>query len=218
MLQTRSPSPWRSEFTVMPIFFPSVPLMNPRTLCACQPVAFMICASVAPPLRWSRPRTSAFLLPSRAAGVEPPLARFPLLTVAVLVFEARFAPFGDLSAFLAAFGAALVASVLLSPFRLWIAYQIRLTADFRSVNFFTGVRPGMLFQTSISRPVGQFAANPASSCWLLNLSPSPASCSVPHAVMLFSLSMLNVILLLLCRRCGVDIHHSGWQNWQVNSA
>jgi len=40
--------------------------MKPRTLCACQPVAFMICVSVAPPLRRSRARTSAFVLPSWA--------------------------------------------------------------------------------------------------------------------------------------------------------
>src|SRR5437899_4975936 len=65
--------------TVSPIFLASAPLMNPRTLCACQPVAFMIWASVAPPLRWSRPRTVAFLLPSRAAaGLLPALPRFPL--------------------------------------------------------------------------------------------------------------------------------------------
>src|SRR5215471_4597863 len=111
----------------MPIFFPSVPLMNPRTLCACQPVTFMIWASVAPPLRWSRPRTTAFLLPSRAAAVAPPLVRFPLPTLTGLGFAERFvslADFGDLSAVLAGFVVALVASVWLSPFRLWIAFQI----------------------------------------------------------------------------------------------
>jgi len=41
---------------------------------------------------------------------------------------------GARSAFLAAVGAGLAASVEL-PSRLWIAFQIRLTADFRSVNF-----------------------------------------------------------------------------------
>ncbi len=49
-------------------------LTNPRTVWACQPVAFMISASVAPCLRRSRSRTSAFLLPSRASAA-PCLAR-----------------------------------------------------------------------------------------------------------------------------------------------
>src|SRR5712691_11451010 len=107
--------------------------MKPRTLCACQPVAFMIWASVAPPLRWSRPRTSAFLLPSRAAaGLPPPLARFPLAGFAggflpPLAFLTGFAPALGL---LATFRAAGVASAGLPPSRLWIAFQIRVTADF----------------------------------------------------------------------------------------
>src|SRR5688572_10090171 len=42
--------------------------MKPRTLCGCQPVAFIKSARVAPPARCSRARISAFRLPSRAAG------------------------------------------------------------------------------------------------------------------------------------------------------
>src|SRR5881409_2811009 len=84
--------------------------MNPRTLCACQPVAFMIWASVAPPLRWSRPRTVAFLLPSRAAaGLLPALPRFPLADLAGLALAAvlAFLPcFAAALALLAHFGAA----------------------------------------------------------------------------------------------------------------
>src|SRR2546426_2875159 len=105
--------------------------MNPRTLCACQPVAFMIWASVAPPLRWSRPRTVAFLLPSRAAaGLLPALPRFPLAALAGLALTAFFAFFAFLPFFaaplvlLARFGAAVAVSAALPPSRLWIAFQI----------------------------------------------------------------------------------------------
>ena len=39
--------------------------------------------------------------------------------------------------------------------RLWMAFQMRAMAVLRSVNFFTGVAPGKLFQISIKRPPGQ---------------------------------------------------------------
>jgi hypothetical protein len=42
--------------------------MNPRTLCACQPVASISSALVAPPFFLSRARTVSLLLPGRAAG------------------------------------------------------------------------------------------------------------------------------------------------------
>src|SRR5262249_38324285 len=90
MLYTRSPS-WRLvDSTVMPIFLPNAPLIKPRTLWACQPVAFMISASVAPLLRLSSPRTVAFLLPSRApvvfvAALRPVLAGLAGLAFAALV-------------------------------------------------------------------------------------------------------------------------------------
>src|SRR5437667_661206 len=179
--------------------------MNPRTLCACQPVAFMIWASVAPPLRWSRPRTVAFLLPSRAAaGLLPALARFPLAALAGFAFAAGLAFFPFFAAalaWLAPFGAAVAVSAGLPPSRLWMAFQILLTADLRSVNFLTGVRPGMPFQTSISRSAGHSATRLANSCWVLKLSPSPASCLVGNAVMLFSVSIVYVFISLfpLCR-------------------
>src|SRR5690349_11467415 len=44
-----------------------MPDRNPRTLCACQPVAFISSASVAPLGRFSRSSTSAVLLPLRAS-------------------------------------------------------------------------------------------------------------------------------------------------------
>src|SRR5450432_890444 len=167
--------------------------MNPRTLCACQPVAFIIWASVAPPLRWSRLSTSAFLLPSRAAaGLLAALPGFPLEALAE-AFAEDFAPFAFLAcfaaclAFVARFGTAVAdglvgsdVSAALPPSRLWIAFQIRATADFRFVNFLTGVRPGIPFQTSISRLASQVAARSASSCWLPKASPSPASCWLPY--------------------------------------
>src|SRR6266567_4726791 len=84
----------------------------------------------------------------------------------------------------------------LPPSRLWIAFQILLTANFWFANFLTGVRPGMPFQTSISRSAGHSATRLASSCWLLKLSPSPASCLVACAVMLFSLSLVYVFISL----------------------
>src|ERR1017187_8722713 len=52
--------------TVSPIFLPRAPDRNPRTECACQPVAFMSSFREAPPERCSRPRTWAVLLPWRA--------------------------------------------------------------------------------------------------------------------------------------------------------
>src|ERR1700730_1773330 len=176
--------------------------MNPRTLCACQPVAFIIWASVAPPFRWSRPRTSAFLLPSRAtAGLSPPLARFPLAALAFAVF-----------AFLGSFADALAcwpASGRRCRFRRAAAVQAldrfpdQATADFRSVNFLTGVRPGIPFQTSISRLAGHLAARSASSFWLANISPSKSACWLRRAVMLFSASIVNVVILLLLTAAAV---------------
>src|SRR5438874_12902135 len=50
-----------------PIFLPTVPDRNPRTECACQPVAFISSFSVAPCGRFSSSSTLAGLLPSRLA-------------------------------------------------------------------------------------------------------------------------------------------------------
>ena len=69
---------------VSPIFLPRAPDRNPRTECACQPVAFLSSFRVAPPERLSRSRTLAVLLPGRAlaafladlADVAPALAFF----------------------------------------------------------------------------------------------------------------------------------------------
>ena len=62
---TRSPSSRLADATVRPILVPSVPLMNPRTLWACQPVAFINSARLAPLVRLIRSRTFAPLLSAR---------------------------------------------------------------------------------------------------------------------------------------------------------
>jgi hypothetical protein len=73
----RSPPSSLVEVIFKPIFLPRVPLMKPRTLWACQAVAFMIAASVAPSGRFNRSRTFAALLASRALpALLPPLGAF----------------------------------------------------------------------------------------------------------------------------------------------
>jgi hypothetical protein len=62
----RSPSSVLVDVTANPIFLLTVPDKNPRTECGCQPVAFISSLAVAPPGRFSRSRTLAVLLPSRA--------------------------------------------------------------------------------------------------------------------------------------------------------
>src|SRR6266849_6245246 len=135
--------------------------MNPRTVCRNQPILSMISASVAPFLRWSIATTWAVLLPSLGPALSFAFAAFlPLgAFLAAVVFLLALAPASGLLAR----SVAVVASSVEPPSRLWIAFQIRLTADFRSVNFLTGVRPGIPFQTSISRLAGHLAARSASS-------------------------------------------------------
>src|SRR5258708_36579285 len=93
--------------------------MKPRTLWACQSVAFMIAASVAPSGLFSRSRIVCALLPSRASpaflaalGVFlAVLAFFPDLPF----FGATWAERGATRAFLAAFGCAPVAVAVAAP-------------------------------------------------------------------------------------------------------
>src|SRR5579862_474826 len=79
---------------------------------------------------------------------------------------------------------------------------MRLTAVSRLVNFLTGVTPGRLFQTATSRSAGQAMVSSASSFWLEKLSngvavAAAASSGVACAVMLFSESIVNVMVILL---------------------
>jgi hypothetical protein len=62
----RSPSSVFVDVTANPIFLLTVPERNPRNECGCQPVAFISSFAVAPPGRFSKSRTLAVLLPSRA--------------------------------------------------------------------------------------------------------------------------------------------------------
>src|SRR5436309_14110571 len=86
-----------------------------------------------------------------------------------------------------------------------MAFQILVTAEFLSVTFLAGGRPGIPLQTSISRSAGHSATTLASSCWLRKLSPSPASCLVANAVMLFSVSMVYVFIFAFLCAAGLAV-------------
>src|ERR1700686_4305064 len=112
--------------------------MNPRTVCFCQPILFMISESVAPFLRWSIATTCAVLLPSRGAAVSCPFAAFLplgsfLAEVAFLVAWAfAGAPLAAGAAPLAlrsSFGFGGSASGLAATARPWMRSQMRLAAE-----------------------------------------------------------------------------------------
>jgi len=65
MAYTRPPSSRLVLWIFNPCLLPRM-LMKPRTVCFCQPVVFMICSKMAPPLHCSIAITAAFLPPSRA--------------------------------------------------------------------------------------------------------------------------------------------------------
>src|SRR5229473_1552782 len=137
----------------------------------------MMAFSVAPVGCCSNAITRAVLLVLRPTGRALRLAFFPAL------------PFFD------ATGGLCAPTV---GFRCWIAFQIRVTASSRLVNFFTGTTPGRLFQISISRGPGHSAASLPSSFGLLNVSVPSALPSVcfkeAWKVTLFSESIVNVCM------------------------
>src|SRR5689334_10200933 len=91
-----------------PIFLRSVPDMKPRTLCACQPVAFMMTSHVAPSR--SRARTvSAFVTRADAGTLGAGVAPFACVLALGAAF---FAPGFEAPA------AFLVLAMLMSPCRL----------------------------------------------------------------------------------------------------
>jgi len=99
---------------------------------------------------------------------------------------------------LCAAGAALLVAFLAGSASPWIRAQIRPIAVLEVLNFLTGLRPGRLFQTSTSRSAGQLAANAANSAALVNRSAperAVASSAVAWAVMLLSLSIVNVVIV-----------------------
>ena len=84
----------------------------------------------------------------------------------------------------------------------WMRSQIRLAAVLVFLNVFTGATPGRLFQMATSRSAGQPATISASSFWLAKESKgvalaAAASSLEPNAVIVFSLSIVNVVMIIL---------------------
>src|SRR6266849_6870169 len=162
----------------------------------------MISCSVAPSFRCSIATTWAVLLPSRA--VPGALAGFaPLAALGVF-----FAGVGSLVALAfagaplagcaprLALGSAFGFAVSPSP---WMRSQILPAAVLVVLKLFTGVTPGRLFQIATSRSSGHFATKLASSFWLAKVSNgvvvvAAASSGVANALMLLSVSMVNVFI------------------------
>jgi hypothetical protein len=92
--------------------------------------------------------------------------------------------------------------------RRWIAPQIRVTADFLLVNFFTGFRssngatPAKLFQVSIRREASHSAASFARSFSVANVSRFSVLAGEPVCTaMLLSESIVNVAMMFLVAAC-----------------
>ena len=155
ILYVRSPAAFLEDSIFSPPLLPRM-LTNPRTVCRCQPVAFMISSSVAPFARCIIAITSAFLLVRSAFGLR---AAF----LAGAAFFAAFAFFADFAPLAAFLGLALGLLAWPSEASGRIAFQIRATAFFRSASLLTSVLPGMLFQISTNRLMGQSADSLASA-------------------------------------------------------
>ena len=100
------------DVIVRPSFLPTVPDRKPRTEWACHEVAFISSASVAPSGCFSKSRTLAALLPSRAApacfaALGAFLAAAPFLA-ALAFLGATCAPCAPTRAFFVAFGFSVV--------------------------------------------------------------------------------------------------------------
>jgi hypothetical protein len=146
MLKTVSPSSRRTESTIRPIFLPSA--ANEFSHAMGLPAGCLHNLGKRCPALPLEQTQNLGLLAAVCGGFVAPLARFRLAALAFAVF-AFLGCFAAAFALLARFGAVVAASVAPPPSRLWIAFQMRAIADFRSVNFLTGMRPGMPFQTSI---------------------------------------------------------------------
>src|ERR1035437_5667366 len=163
-------------------------LTKPRTVCFCQPVASTISAKVTPLARFIIAITSAFLLLRDSFA---PFCAWARPTALV----------GDFFAF-PLVGATSRAGCAASRDRRATACQIRATASFRLVNFFTdfrsskGATPAKLFQVSTRRDAGHSALSLASSFTLENDCDSSAPAgSEACAVMLLSESIVNVAII-----------------------
>jgi hypothetical protein len=115
---------------------------------------------------------------------------------------AALAPLGPV----VAVSAAVAFSAMAPPFRRWRAFQIRATALSRFSNFFTGfssapnpVIPANEFQTVTNRSMGQFAVSAPNASWLAKdypLAAASASGGLANAVMLLSVSTVNIVMAL----------------------
>jgi hypothetical protein len=199
ILYVRSPAAFFEEAIFSPPLLPST-LTKPRTVCFCHPVASTISANVTPFARFIIAITSAFLLVR--ASVAPFCARARREVLAGDFFDwVLSAPTG-------------VADGASSGDRRWMASHIRVIPIWRLVNFLTGFRlskgatPAKLFQMSTRRDVGHYAVSLASSFAVENDCDSPATVGGPVcATMLFSESIVNVGMILLCRG-SVAVHTS----------
>jgi len=152
------------------------------------------------------PALSSFLAAFLALGaalagmaflVALPLAGAPLAACAVpLAFSP---PFGFA-------GSGAGSAALPSP---WMASQILLAPALAVLKPFTGFTPGRLFQIATKRSAGHVPASCVSSFGLVKSSKglvveAAASSWVPNTLMLFSTSIVKIILNLLCFRslCG----------------
>src|ERR1035437_3940872 len=167
----------------------------------------MISAKVAPFFRWSMATTWAVLLPSRTAPAAffwplgtlfVRLAFLPTLLLAGAPLAARAPPLALRSAFASAGCSGCGCSGAPNP---WMRAQMRLMAALLLLKLSKGVTPGRLFQIATRRSVGQLAANSASSFWLAKVSHgvavvAAASSAEPNAVMLFSVSIVKVVMIV----------------------
>ena len=186
----------RNDSTFRPSFLISVPLTKPRTVCDCQPVSSMISASVAPWERRIRSITSDFL--AAFAGDIDRILRGSARCVASLALRCVLLP-------LPLRGRDVGRRFRDVRHKAWIAVQIRSTATFRFVNFFTGLSsvngatPAKLFQISTGRFAGQDAdqlgqfLGGAEILGVVNLG-GAASSSEAKAVMLLFASIVKVFI------------------------
>src|SRR5262249_50683238 len=86
---------------------------------------------------------------------------------------------------------------VISP-RVWICSQMRPAAVLALLKLFTASTPARLFHMATNRSAGHLAASDASSFWLVKNSDgvvaAAASSGVANALMLLSLSMVNVFM------------------------
>src|SRR5260370_38914958 len=214
--------------------------MNPRTVCLCHPMVFMISEMVAPLFRRSISITWAVLLPSRgpvAAGAFAAFLAWGALWAAVAFLPAWPCNGAPLAAcapalpFFPPFGFAGAASDLAadgSCAAIWLSVatrsQILLAAVLGSFSDFTGFTPGKLLYVATQRCAGQLASSSASSFWSVNKSngvvlAAAAASAVANTVMLVSLSMvqIGIFVLLSAALCAVNtwITPHGWKGKAV---